>query len=146
MRRRYLAGQWAEWIEEQARSGLTIAAFCSLIGVSENSFYVWRRKLRAGVTGQTPGDAMANAAGTSARAAVPFVELTLAGECSGSSAQSRGVEIDLPCGAVVRVPRDAALLEQVLSVLLTSGSGESDATSRPQGRLSSSRRSGGASC
>ncbi len=41
-RRRYSAEQWSAWIDEQRDSGLTIAAFCGVIGVSENSFYVWR--------------------------------------------------------------------------------------------------------
>lgn len=37
-------------------SGLTIAAFCRSIGVTENSFYVWRRKLRSdGVAASRPG-------------------------------------------------------------------------------------------
>ena len=47
MGRGYPAEQWAEWVAEQAASGPTVAAFCDSIGVSENSFYVWRRKLRA---------------------------------------------------------------------------------------------------
>ena len=31
---RYSREQWAEWIEEQKSSGLTIAEFCQSIGVS----------------------------------------------------------------------------------------------------------------
>ncbi len=45
MRQRYSAEQWSVWIEQQAESGVTIADFCDSIGVSENTFYVWRRKL-----------------------------------------------------------------------------------------------------
>jgi transposase-like protein len=44
----YGAEQWLDWTAEQAGSGLTIAAFCDSIEVSENSVYAWRRKLRAG--------------------------------------------------------------------------------------------------
>jgi transposase-like protein len=53
MRQRdYSAEQWSTWIDQQRGSGLTIATFCGSIGVSENSLYVWWRKLdvRRGVT------------------------------------------------------------------------------------------------
>jgi len=45
-RRRYSAEQWLEWLLEQPKSGLSIASFCDEKGVSANSFYLWRRKLR----------------------------------------------------------------------------------------------------
>ena len=32
-------------VGQQAASGLTVAAFCHQAGVSENSFYLWRRRL-----------------------------------------------------------------------------------------------------
>ncbi len=109
MVRGYGAEQWADWIAEQARSGLTIAAFCDSIGVSENSFYVWRRKLGTGSTAFESGSSAC------------LVELTVVDPGAGSHAMSGGVEIDLPCGAVVRVPGDAGLLGQVLGVLLEAG-------------------------
>ena len=120
----YGAEQWADWIAEQACSGLTIAAFCDSIGVSENSFYVWRRKLRAREDEFTTG----TAAG--------LVELTVVRAGPGSRGVSGVVEIDLPCGAVVRVPGDAGLLGQVLGVLLQAGAANGVA----------SHGSGGASC
>lgn len=120
----YGAEQWAEWVAEQAGSGVTIAAFCDSIGVSENSFYVWRRKLRA------REDEVR--AGSAAR----LVELTVVDAGRGSRGVSGGVEIDLPCGAVVRVPGDERLLGQVLGVLL--GAGAEDSVT--------AHGSGGASC
>jgi len=39
------AHQWAELIEAQATSGLSIAAFCRERRLGANSFYQWRRKL-----------------------------------------------------------------------------------------------------
>ncbi len=45
MSRTYSARQWAEWIEQQKKSGLSVAAFCERIGVSQNAFYWRRRKL-----------------------------------------------------------------------------------------------------
>jgi hypothetical protein len=41
-RKRY----WHDLIERQQTSGLNIAQFCSDAGVSQNSFYVWKKRLR----------------------------------------------------------------------------------------------------
>ena len=41
MSRGYPVEQWVEWIEQQKTSGLTVAAFCESVGVSQNAFY-WR--------------------------------------------------------------------------------------------------------
>lgn len=104
-RQRYSAEQWAVWIDEQRSSGQTIAAFCGSIGVSENSFYVWRRKLRsrrvvASLAKASPGHS--------------FVPLSIV-ESDGAGDR---IEIDLPCGAVVRVPGREPLIRQTLEVLL----------------------------
>ena len=45
MRQRFTAEQWANWLEEFDRSDLSIKAFCQRLGVSENTFYQWRKKL-----------------------------------------------------------------------------------------------------
>ena len=45
MSRGYSVEQWLAWIEEQRGSGLSVAAFCEWIGVSQNAFYVRRRQL-----------------------------------------------------------------------------------------------------
>jgi hypothetical protein len=37
--------QWAERIAEQKRSGLSVKQFCKERGVSEYSFYTWRKRL-----------------------------------------------------------------------------------------------------
>ncbi len=37
---------WQGVLKEQAKSGLTVKAFCRQRGVSVPSFYAWRRKLR----------------------------------------------------------------------------------------------------
>ncbi len=36
---------WRVQIAQQAASGLTVSAFCNQAGVSEHSFYRWRRRL-----------------------------------------------------------------------------------------------------
>ncbi len=40
------ADQWAERIGAQQRSGTTVKQFCKEQGVSEYSFYIWRKRLR----------------------------------------------------------------------------------------------------
>ena len=40
------ADQWAERIAEQGRSGLSVKQFCKEQGVSEYSFYTWRKRLQ----------------------------------------------------------------------------------------------------
>ena len=37
---------WRERIGEQERSGMSVPQFCKEKGVSEQSFYVWRKRLR----------------------------------------------------------------------------------------------------
>jgi transposase-like protein len=106
--RRHSAEQWSAWIDEQRDSGQTIAAFCGSIGVSENSFYVWRRKLKA---------RHKVASQSKASLGHSFVPLSIV----GSDGASDRIEIDLPCGAVVRVPGHEPLIRQTLKVLLEFG-------------------------
>ena len=40
------AGEWAERIAAQQRSGISVKQFCKEQGVSEYSFYSWRKRLR----------------------------------------------------------------------------------------------------
>ena len=37
---------WRERIAEQERSGLTVGRFCKEQGLTEQSFYLWRKRLR----------------------------------------------------------------------------------------------------
>ena len=41
------AGRWRELLRKHRASGLSVAAFCRRSGISQPSFYVWRRRLRA---------------------------------------------------------------------------------------------------
>ena len=94
MSRGYPIEQWVGWIEEQKTSGLTVAAFCESIGVSQNAFYVRRRKLAKQMSERRAS----------------FVSL----EVSGAAA----VSVDLPCGATVRV-HDQNSIATVLSALVS---------------------------
>jgi Transposase len=74
-RRGILVERWRQRIGEHLASGQSVAAFCRDHGLSENSFYVWKRRLRQGET-------------------APFVEVKTAsadaGPCSGIEVGLRG--------------------------------------------------------
>lgn len=95
----YSASQWRTWFDECQRSDLTVAKFCESIGVSVNTYYRWRQRLQADPV-------------TLPSASVDFVSVALpVGQ----------VEIELPCGAVARVPNEAASLRPLIGLLLELG-------------------------
>lgn len=113
MARHYSAEQWAAWVCEQQESELNVVEFCEWIGVSPNSFYRWRQKLGATDRRAAGKERAAQSLSTMKRsmsAGPELVPLTVV--------TSPVVEIDLPCGAVVRVPNDDRSLRRVLEVLL----------------------------
>lgn len=95
----YPATQWRVWLETAERSDLTVAQFCHSIGVSVNTYYRWRQRLK---------DEPAAPATTE----VGFVEVSM---------PVAEVEIELPCGAVVRVPNEKSSLRPLVSLLLDQG-------------------------
>ncbi len=101
MRRRHSRDQWLAWLSEQRRSNLTVSEFCQRNGISEKSFYVWRKKLAGG--SNSPKDSLS----------ATFVPVSVK--------DSPKVEIELPCGATVRVADDGVVLRRVLKVLLETG-------------------------
>jgi len=101
MAKRHSAEQWEQWISEQQKSALSVRDFCDWVGVSKNAFYVWRRKLAMRPLQQTD----------STRSL--FVPLKVI--------SNPVIEVDLPRGAVVRVPNDAQSLQRVLGIVLHSG-------------------------
>jgi hypothetical protein len=90
--------QWLAWVAEQAESGLSVQQFCSERQIAVNSFYAWRRK----------------ALGKTVSTAATLVPVSIARE-------SLRLEIELPCGATVKVPQDEVFVRQVLEVLLELG-------------------------
>jgi transposase-like protein len=96
------ADRWRKIIQQHQRSGLTVLAFCRRAGVSEPSFYAWRRKLRDEVT---------------------FAEIRLSRE---TICETEGIELRLPgrrC-VVVRPGFDRQALLDLLHVLETNSSDE----------------------
>ncbi len=97
-RRRYSREQWEAWFSEHRESGLTITEFWQRQDIPQKSFYLWRKKLSKEVAEEQ---------------AFPFVPVSVAPTTS--------IEIDLPCGATVRVPTESSAVHCVLSTLLAIG-------------------------
>ena len=92
MARHFPELQWRERLSEFEGSGLSVAGFCDSIGVSVKTFYKWRRKFR-------------DEAATS-RSSFFLVVL-----------EPSKLEIEFPCGAIVRVANDAREIRPLVEVL-----------------------------
>jgi hypothetical protein len=115
-RRRLSREQWRVWIAKQAESGQGVAAFCATNDLPQQSFYLWRRKLRAEPSSAGNGQAGIGQAGNGpAKISSAFVSVSVAGLA--------GVIVELPCGALIRVPPDDLVIGQVIDALLRNGGG-----------------------
>jgi transposase-like protein len=86
---------WREAVAEHTRSGLSVRAFCADRGLSEPSFYAWRRELTQ--RGRMP--------------AATFVPVQVVSDSI--------VEVVLPSRVVVRVPpaTDATVVARLVAAL-----------------------------
>lgn len=94
---------WRRRLERFSSWSGTVAEFCRREGVTQGTFYLWRKRLpRPGALSRAVGTSLVPEAvrptGAAPRTA-SFVELSLTG---GAAL----VEIELPNGAVVRVPAE----------------------------------------
>jgi transposase len=98
---------WRRMVAQQRQSGGTIRAFCQREGLSQPSFYQWRREL-----------ARRDRAPIARRGAATFVPIQVVAEAALIEAAL--IEIALPGDVVVRVRAgaDAATLRQVLATLV----------------------------
>ena len=102
---------WRERVRSQAESGLSVRAFCRREGVSEPSFYSWRRELakrdqqRAAATKCLPTSGAAGAAG--------LVAVSVLGALGEAM-----LEIAVAGGVVIRLREEvsAETLQRVLNV------------------------------
>ena len=92
--------QWRRWIEAWRTSRLSVRAFCARHGLSQPSFYAWRRELQRR-DGEPPA----------------FVPVRVVG--ADLPARESGGQVVLPGGRTVRVAPgfDAATLQQVVAAL-----------------------------
>jgi len=110
---------WRERVSAWATSGLTARRYCREHGVSEASFYTWRRKLRQRDGAGTPGRGQKTSRdGAADPARTPtFLPVTVVG--APAQAQSAPIEIAHGSGATVRINSmpDAELLAAVFAAL-----------------------------
>lgn len=114
---------WRELIGRQRTSGLNIARFCEQVGVAQNSFYVWKRRLRTGVRSPDRKPRRQSAA-LMTRSLVP---VRLVSDPAQSPASTTGaIEIAWPGRVVLRVPSgcNPDTLRDVFRLLTSSQSGE----------------------
>lgn len=92
------ARQWRQWLDAWRRSGLSVRAFCARHGLSQPSFYAWRRELARRDAAQPA-----------------FVPVQIVAEASAAEP----LAVVLPGGRTIRVGPgfDATTLRQLLAVL-----------------------------
>jgi transposase-like protein len=107
---------WRRMVRRWRCSGLSVRAFCAEHGLTEPSFYSWRRSLaERDQQGDQRATASAGTVGNEGAQPQPlFVPLRVVPEAAG-----RVFEVALGQGRVVRVPAqfDPAALRQLLAVL-----------------------------
>lgn len=119
---------WRRTIQQWRRSGLTIRAFCERYGVSEPSFYYWRRRIEAEADGDS---AAADQRARSDRAChgrsepvgdseagFAEVRVTETNEVS-AAADAQVVELTLLTGERLRIGRDvgAQQIQRVMAAV-----------------------------
>ena len=109
--------RWRGHLAAWRRSGQSVRAFCAAQGLSEPSFYSWRRALAQGKRRRgprkTPSDSTASAAERTKP--LPFLPVRLVEDTPSAAA----VEVVLRGGRVVRVAAgfSAQTLREVVAVL-----------------------------
>jgi hypothetical protein len=107
--------EWLQHLRRWQSSRLSVRDHCERFGLSQASFYAWKRTLRQrGLLVDTAASAAATPRANAAKAP-RFVPITVA----GLNARAERIELVLPDGSAVRVPAgfDAPTLRQVLAVL-----------------------------
>ena len=110
--------EWTERLSRFRSSGRTVAAFCQSEGVSEASFYLWKRKLTRTTerTGQCPPD-VASSGRSGKRSSAPAfeaVELVSRSPLATPSATT----VRLPRGIEIEFGSDLRVIEAIVKQLL----------------------------
>jgi hypothetical protein len=105
--------EWEDRVWRQRQSGMSVAEFCASEGVSTSSFYHWRNVFRQQadrarnaakqIGGEHAGKQRQDRKQSNDGRHPSFVPVTVI----DPSPAGRAIEIELPNGAVVRLPADA---------------------------------------
>ena len=107
---------WQGLLQRQARSGLSIAAFCRSEGVSEATFHWWKRTLRRREADSPRRRRNASAVCNGSEASPSFVPVRITEDYRPGA-----IEVVWPNGLSARVPSgcDVAQVQGVLEVVDT---------------------------
>ena len=142
-RARISVENWGRVFREHGSSGQSVAAFCRQAGLSQASFYFWRRKLQAEPTpskgsGSRRGGMKLDrrSRGPASSRTTGFVEVRLPSE---ALADARAIELRLPGGRclVIRPGFDRSTLVDLLATL---ESCDADPRNAPSAELDGGRR------
>src|SRR5436190_109758 len=109
---------WRDLIERQRTSGLNIARFCADAGVSQNSFYVWKKRLLT--TAQQDRAAMSRRKHRRKKAMTKsLVPVRVIPDVSHQPPTDKAIEITWPNGIALRVAPgcDSQTLREVFGML-----------------------------
>ena len=116
---------WRDLVERQTASGLTIAKFCAEAGVSQNSFYVWKKRLRT-----TAPDRQVTTPRRKHRrkkaVAKSLVPVRVIPDVRHQPPTAQAIEIAWPNGIALRVAPscDSKMLREVFGLLSSAINGE----------------------
>jgi hypothetical protein len=116
---------WRDLVERQPSSGLNIARFCADAGVSQNSFYVWKKRLL--MTAQQGRAAMSRREHRRKKAvANSLVPVRFIPDVIRQPTTGQAIEIAWPNGIALRVATgcDSQTLREVFSLLSAAMNGE----------------------
>ena len=119
---------WRGQIERQLASGLSIRRWCRESGVSEPTFYVWRRELRKcdherGLTERDRPAPLSEAVVAPGFVAVDVLTPDVVASDAVLAGREAKLEIDVAGGVVIRLREDASAetLERVLTAVCRHG-------------------------
>lgn len=116
---------WRDLVERQPTSGLNIARFCADVGVSQNAFYVWKKRLLT--TAQEGRAAMTHRKHRRKKAVAKFlIPVRVIHDVSHQPPTARAIEIAWPNGIALRVAPgcDSKTLREVFGLLTSAMNGE----------------------
>lgn len=116
---------WRDLIERQPTSGLKIARFCADAGISQNAFYVWKKRLLT--TAQQDRAAMPRSKQRRKKAvAKSLVPVRVIRDVSHQPPAAKAIEIAWPNGIALRIPAgcDSKTLREVFGLLSSAMNGE----------------------
>jgi hypothetical protein len=93
-----LAAAWRWRLERFERSTLSIARFCFAEGVSEASFYQWRRKLKAGGAARQPTNERSQEIRRGSSPQATFAPVRLIAGASLTAHLPGGTRLEIPLG------------------------------------------------